>query len=317
MFVNEFMEEQPIVVQVLKNAVEKNKCSHAYLFETNGYEKKDAFVLSFAKYLLCPNQQKDPSLCHHCSRCEQIEKGIFSDYMVIEPDGMWIKKEQLEDLQKKFSTKSVEGTTRLYVIKHAEKLNSSSANSILKFLEEPEANIVAILLTDNLYQMLNTIVSRCQIISFAKTPLLEVDHFIDRLKGVLSVQLEDCDENLFDETLLKSLSFVEFYEQNGIDTLLHTQKLFHHYFKDRNQIIAAFDLMILYYKDMINQKVHLPMLLMELKEEEINKIISHNTVEQLSQKLKILLELKEEIKVNVNNNLLLDRLIIKWEGVRT
>ena len=51
------------------------------------------------------------------------------------------------------------------IIKETEKLNASSANTILKFLEEPEDGIIAILLTDNRYHVLDTILSRCQILS--------------------------------------------------------------------------------------------------------------------------------------------------------
>ena len=54
----------------------------------------------------------------------------------------------------------------IYIIKNCEKLNSSSANCILKFLEEPEDDIIAILLTDNINMVLPTIKSRCQILNF-------------------------------------------------------------------------------------------------------------------------------------------------------
>ena len=53
--IDEYIDEQKIITTVLKNAVEKNKISHAYLFETNGYQNKDDFVLAFIKYLLCPH----------------------------------------------------------------------------------------------------------------------------------------------------------------------------------------------------------------------------------------------------------------------
>ena len=55
----------------------------------------------------------------------------------------------------------------LFIIYNAEKLNTSSANTILKFLEEPEENIIAVLTTDNRYQVLDTILSRCQNLVFA------------------------------------------------------------------------------------------------------------------------------------------------------
>ena len=166
--IDEYIDEQKIITTVLKNAVEKNKISHAYLFETNGYQNKDDFVLAFIKYLLCPHNYSNNKNCVNCTQCELIQKGIFSEVKHIYPDGMWIKKEQLEELQQNFSETSVESNKRIYVIHNADRLNTASANSILKFLEEPEDNIIAILMTDNIHQLLDTIISRCQIISFAK-----------------------------------------------------------------------------------------------------------------------------------------------------
>jgi DNA polymerase III gamma/tau subunit len=71
----------------------------------------------------------------------------------------------LLDLQKEFNNKSLYDTKRVYIIKNAEKLNSASANTILKFLEEPENDIIALLLTDNRYHVIDTIISRCQILT--------------------------------------------------------------------------------------------------------------------------------------------------------
>ena len=76
-----------------------------------------------------------------------------------------IKKTDILDLQKEFSNKSLYNNKKIYIIYSAEKLNNYSANTILKFLEEPEDNIIAFLLTDNRFNILDTIISRCQILS--------------------------------------------------------------------------------------------------------------------------------------------------------
>ena len=165
---DKYMESQNIVYKTLTNAVNKNTYSHAYLFETNGNEDALDIAISFAKTLLCPNNYTNNNQCVNCTQCQKIDKNIFSDIKIIEPDGMWIKKEQLDELQKEFSKKSVESNKKIYIINHAELLNVQASNSILKFLEEPEENIIAILVTKNIYQLLTTIVSRCQIISLKK-----------------------------------------------------------------------------------------------------------------------------------------------------
>ena len=86
--------------------------------------------------------------------------------MIIEPDGMSIKKNQLQELQDQFSMKPVYSKYNSYVIMNAELMNASSANSILKFLEEPTDHIIGFLVTNNKEKMLDTIISRCQNLKF-------------------------------------------------------------------------------------------------------------------------------------------------------
>ena len=57
--------------------------------------------------LLCPYNYSNSDKCVDCTQCKNIDKNIFQDIKIIEPDGLWIKKEQLDELQKEFSEKSV------------------------------------------------------------------------------------------------------------------------------------------------------------------------------------------------------------------
>ena len=78
----------------------------------------------------------------------------------------------MTSLQEEFNNKSLLDNKRIYIIKEADKFNDSSANTILKFLEEPEEDIVAILLTTNRYLVIETILSRCQILSLKKEEMV-------------------------------------------------------------------------------------------------------------------------------------------------
>lgn len=147
--------------------IEYGRISHAYLIEVGNYDLDMKYVYSFIKMLLCKNDHYnlDSNSCFSCPVCNLIDQSNYPDLRVIEPSGAWIKKEQLLSLQEDFKNKSFFDNKRIYVIKEADKLNLSSANTILKFLEEPEDDIVAILLTTNRYRVLDTILSRCQILS--------------------------------------------------------------------------------------------------------------------------------------------------------
>ena len=300
---DEYIEEQKIAYKVLKNAVMKDKCSHAYLFETNGYIKKEKFALAFAKYVLCPNKYSNNQKCVNCTQCDNIDKNIFSEIKIISPDkdSLWIKKEQLVELQNEFKTKSLLANKKIYIITDATKLNTSSANSILKFLEEPADNIIAILLADNIHQLLDTIVSRCQIVSLVNKKTKE-----NLLESLISVKLDN-----LEEIKENTINYINELEKNKKEMILFNKKYFHNYIKEKNELIASFEIMILYYKEAINLKLNLDNEIID----NVNNILLNNTIEELNKKIKIITDLKKNIYVNANTNLLLDKLVIELGGV--
>ena len=151
-------------IKYIDKLIDNGKISHTYLIEIGNYESDYKFVLDFIKMILCNLHYEDLS-SSDSSIIKLIDVNNYPDIKVIEPEGNYIKKSQLVELQKDFNNKSLYDNKRIYIIKNAEKLNSSSANTILKFLEEPENDIIAILLTDNRYHILETIISRCQILT--------------------------------------------------------------------------------------------------------------------------------------------------------
>src|SRR5690606_30161493 len=161
----QLQEYQPLVLKMVENSLKKNRVAHAYLFEgSRGTGKKDVGFL-LAKSLFCqqPNGYKP---CNMCTNCRRISSGNHPDVHIIEPDGLSIKKWQIQALQEEFSKTGVESNRKIYLINHADKMTTNAANSLLKFLEEPTSQTVAILLTEQIHRILNTILSRCQVLSF-------------------------------------------------------------------------------------------------------------------------------------------------------
>ena len=167
--------------------IENNKVSHAYIIEIDNYEQDMVDIYDFVKMILFNKKHDD---------LEQVNEGIikfidnnmYPDIKLIEPDGNNIRKRQLIELQKEYSNTSLLNNKRIYIIKNSEKMNQASGNTILKFLEEPEENIIALLLTDNRYNVLETILSRCQVLSLKETNLLddEEEKFLEFLKFVVN-----------------------------------------------------------------------------------------------------------------------------------
>ena len=83
--------------------------------------------------------------------------------MIIMSFDKLIKKEQILNIKSEMNENTINSGKLFYIIEYAENLNSSSANALLKFLEEPDDELIAILVTKNINKVISTIVSRCQI----------------------------------------------------------------------------------------------------------------------------------------------------------
>lgn len=313
MMLDKYQEIQPLPYAILNREI-KNKFAHAYLFESNGYNKTFDIALAFAKTLLCP-YDNDNKKCLECKQCENIDNGNFFEIKIIQAEGLWIKKEQLLELQEQFSTKSVISKRKIYIIKDAEKLNNVAANSLLKFIEEPEENIIAILITPTRYQLLETIVSRCQIISFTQTTVN--GNFIQKIANYLYNTTNEIDKFISDEKSIdkinKIIDFVNFYEKNGLDTLLYTYELWTSTFKNKEDLIIAFEILLLYYRDLLNYMCQEKIEIFEEYIANYEKIGKYNGINTVCLKIDKIIELKNYIKVNANANLLLDKLILELE----
>ncbi len=169
------MEEMNVVktnfIHYIDQIIQNKKISHSYLIEISNYDEDMKYVFDFIKMILCGLQYDELSSSNN-PIINQIDHGNYPDIDIIEPDGSTIRKSQMIDLQKEYSNKSLLNNYRFYIIKNAEKLNAASANTMLKFLEEPEDNIIAILLTNNRYSVLDTILSRCQILCLKEDDII-------------------------------------------------------------------------------------------------------------------------------------------------
>lgn len=315
-----YKEEQPIVYKIITNAIKNNKLIHAYLLELNGYSKGQDFALAVAKTILCPNNYTNDNSCNGCNQCKMINDKNFLELKIISPDGQWIKKEQLEELQRDFSKKAILGNKKIYIINGAEKLNISSANSILKFLEEPDEEIIAILLTDNAYQVLSTIISRCQVLSLKKDSIkIDSEDIKQKLAYYTFNNHEEIEEFVNNEENLDKIKllidYINYYEKSGLKTIIYKNKGLIDSFDDKKSLTMVFRWMTLYYKDILNYKLNNNILYFNDYKKEIEEICDKNEISSICEKIKIVVELSETIKFNANANMLMDKLIIELSEV--
>lgn len=146
------------LIERLTAAVKANRISHAYIFEGEACLDKKAFARAFVKSILCSVQ---PGVgCDSCTVCNKISHGNHEDVITIEADGSSIKDEAIERLQERLRTKPY-GARNIAVISDADTMTLRAQNRLLKTLEEPSPGTVLILLSENIENLTQTILSRC------------------------------------------------------------------------------------------------------------------------------------------------------------
>jgi DNA polymerase-3 subunit delta' len=176
---------QPLAVRLLQRAVRTGKVSHAYLFAGPSGVGKRTVARLLAQAMLCQDPSPTGAPCEQCSACRRstAEPPTHPDLHTVEPDGRFIKTEQMKELQSALWAKPHEGQRAVAIIDGADKLNPEAGNRLLKLLEEPPAYVILILLAENLSGVLPTILSRCQVLNFAPLPLDQMVQPLGRLTG--------------------------------------------------------------------------------------------------------------------------------------
>jgi len=206
------------IIDKLNNIITNNKLSHAYLFEVNNYVEDFKVILNFVKMILS-SKTYDDVINSDINYFKQIDNNNYIDLFIIEPDGNNIKKNQMIDLMDEFNDKSFLNNKRIYIIKECDKLNASSANTILKFLEEPNDNIIGILLTNNRYKVIDTILSRCQIYSFNNNDLvIENEEYNDLFEFIFNIK-----KNIINYDLIFNKYFID--KAKSIDNIKYIQNI--------------------------------------------------------------------------------------------
>ena len=320
MVFDDFKDSQNVNYLLLKNSILNDKLSHAYLFDVNNNENAFGFVLSFIKMIICPHHYSNNSnsLCKNCNCCMRVDDGNYSEIKIIESESSVIKKEQLLDLQNEFSTSAIEGNNRIYIIKDCDKMNKYAANSLLKFLEEPLPGIIAILMTNNINKVISTIISRCQLIRLNNT-LVFNNNSLENFAFICCDNKDDVINFISDksngELVLNVINFISYFEENGLDILLHMKKMWYNNVQSRDECILAFKILVYFYFDILKYKINNHDLLFIEQMNVIKKISSNNSIKQIIDKVNIFQYGYEMVLSNLNVNLLLDDIIIRLGDV--
>jgi DNA polymerase-3 subunit gamma/tau len=178
---------QDHVTTTLRNAIERNRIAHAYLFVGPRGTGKTSTARIIAKALNCESGPT-PTPCGTCSNCEQITQGRSLD--VLEIDGASNNGvEQVRELRENVRMAPASSRFKIYIIDEVHMLSSAAFNALLKTLEEPPEHVKFIFATTEVQKVLPTILSRCQRFDLRRIPANLIARHLEFIAGKEKLRL--------------------------------------------------------------------------------------------------------------------------------
>lgn len=178
------------IVKTLKNSLDNDRISHAYLFSGPRGVGKTTSARLIAKGVNCLKNGISSSPCNECENCREIDNGSFID--LIEIDAASNRGiDEIRELKDKINYQPSKGRKKIYIIDEVHMLTKEAFNALLKTLEEPPEHVIFILATTEPDKILPTIISRCQRYDFKSLTYTEVK---DKLSEICYGENVEIDE---------------------------------------------------------------------------------------------------------------------------
>ncbi|MBD3328759.1 AAA family ATPase [Candidatus Peregrinibacteria bacterium] len=299
---------QRVLIQ-LERDINGGNLSHAYLFSGPDNVGKYAVARNMAKILQCEGEHSDNPIA------KEIDAGYHADTIEIKDDFESVKIEKIRDVIEKMNM-TKQSPFKILLLQNLERLTPESGNALLKTLEDPPSNVVFIMTTDNLNEILPTVISRVRNVYFSRLTN-------DEMTGFLKANFKEADADLLNRAATLSLG----RPGKAYDLMsdLETYELYLKMYEDIEQLIQKKNKtdQFMYIESLVNQakdekkayliKEFLDILLLVLRKEliagagGINASIPKEKAVNLTVKI---LKAKELMKRNVNTRLLLENLML-------
>ncbi|RYL89845.1 DNA polymerase III subunit delta' [Sporolactobacillus sp. THM19-2] len=323
-------KQQHTVARVLQHAIKRDELAHAYLLEGAAGTGKGETALLVAQTLFCESPVEGEP-CLSCRNCRRIASGNHPDVIRIRAGegAQSIKKNQIALLLKEFSYRGAESSRKIFIIEDADKLTVQAENSLLKFIEEPHPGTLALLTTDHVHQLLDTIISRCQVLSFiplsdqAVAEQLEKDDQPRRLARPAAQLTHDfneaqklCHDEWFAKARSQVLQLTQRLGNTAKPVLPFIYEKFIPEFDDAQKLAVGLDLLLFWYKDLLSFQTGRPeQVIYEDQSEALNAQMIRISPDQTIQAMTLIFEAGKQLDAHVNGLSVMERLVIKLGGI--
>lgn len=311
------MESKKAKETILNSFREKNN-SHAFLIETNNINDCLDDVIDISRQIECENDGDEKCTCKICNL---IRNNNNPDLLIIRRLSKEDKEEdkirdielpsktkKVDTLKTEITTKQIDGlvsafrTTplvskyQIYIIFEADKLNRNSANKLLKFIEEPNSNIIGFFITDSFDKMISTIVSRCEIYNFR--------YGTDNVLSLLDITEKEYDK-YYDQTM-KLVYDLE--HTNKYELMVNSKNISK---KERDDIIFIVKLIKRIYTLKFENIVYNYYNNLEFANQVLSAVETTD-VAIISKRLLLLEEILNDLNKNSIRDMSINKLFIKW-----
>ena len=312
-------------LEIFKRSLKAGKMAHAFIFEGVPGSGRKKTALALIQALFC--KEMDDDACGICSSCRKVAAGNHGDIHFVEPlpDKRDISIAQLRDLQRELALRPYEAPRKACIMEPAERMNTNSANSFLKTLEEPPGNAIIILLTENADILLPTIRSRCQLVRFAPLSaehicqLLE-KHGLESASASLIAQMADgsmqraleLDNDALNERRETLLNHITALSIDKIVTVFDASEALS---GNRDETLESLDMLLSIIRDVVHLSVGCGDVINKSIRPTLDRLVTRLNLERSMQLIDQILETRRSVQRNANAKLALDHLFMRFASI--
>jgi DNA polymerase-3 subunit delta' len=303
-------------ISLLRRALATGKLSHAYLFYgIDGSGMKET-AIALVEAIFCNGTDG----CGECPSCRKVAGLRHPDLHHLQPDGAFIKIDQIRELQKELSYRPFEAPKKACVIEDADKMNISAANAFLKTLEEPSGDAILILMTTHVDAVLPTILSRCQQLRFPSLPTETIasqlrekgaDEDSARIAAALAGgSIERAREIVEGDWLQARKALLEKIAALSPEGIIPLFAAAEESAKDKESAIHLVDLLNVFWRDVLLTHTGSPEIINSDLSPLIRSISDRNSLESVIEKLERISRTRQALTRNANPRLAVEVLIM-------